>query len=99
MSDGNIGASINAYNTSLDISFGEVYEVDKGLPVGVIANPYSSTQTYAPGDYVIYKSKLYRCIVAIEEPEETEEPEEAEEPTILSKWKIWLNNLMKEVTE
>ena len=70
MSDGNIGASINAYNTSLDISFGEVYEVDKGLPVGVIANPYSSTQIYAPGDYVIYKSKLYRCIVAIEEPEE-----------------------------
>lgn len=70
MSDGNIGASINAYNTSLDISFGEVYEVDKGLPVGVIANPYNSTQTYAPGDYVIYKSKLYRCIVTIEEPEE-----------------------------
>ena len=70
MSDGNIGASIDAYNTSLDISFGEVYEVDKGLPVGVLANLYSPTQTYALGDYVIYKSKLYRCIIAVEEPEE-----------------------------
>ena len=28
-----------------------------------------------------------------------EAEEEAEEPTMLSKWKIWLNNLMKEVTE
>ena len=36
------------------------------------------------------------------DPEMEEEPEtekEPEEPTMVSKWKKWLNNLMKEVTE
>ena len=42
------------------------------------------------------------------ELEDEDEPEvevgpkvkdEPEEPTMLSKWKVWLNNLMKEVTE
>ena len=38
------------------------------------------------------------------EPNELETPEpeieeEPEEPTMLSKWKVWLNNLMKDVTE
>ena len=48
--------------------------------------------------------------VAIPEPEEPETPDpemeeetetekEPEEPTMVSKWKKWLNNLMKEVTE
>ena len=30
---------------------------------------------------------------------EPEEEEEDREPTIISKWKVWLNNLMKDVTE
>ena len=37
-----------------------------------------------------------------DEPEVEAEPkvkDEPEEPTMLSKWKVWLNNLMKEVTE
>ena len=33
------------------------------------------------------------------EPEPEPEPEEEEEPTILDKWRGWLNNLMKMVTE
>ena len=33
------------------------------------------------------------------EPEPEPEPEEEEEPTILDKWRGWLNNLMKTVTE
>ena len=33
------------------------------------------------------------------EPEPELEPEEEKEPTILDKWKHWLNNLMKDVTE
>lgn len=34
-----------------------------------------------------------------EEAPDPEVEEEPEEPTILSKWKTWLNNLMKDVTE
>jgi uncharacterized protein (TIGR03905 family) len=32
-------------------------------------------------------------------PEPEPEPEEEKEPTILDKWKIWLNNLVNSVTE
>lgn len=35
----------------------------------------------------------------MEQPEEEVEVEEPEEPAMVSKWKVWLNNLMKEVTE
>ena len=33
------------------------------------------------------------------EPAVVLEPEEEKEPTILDKWKVWLNNLMSVVTE
>lgn len=35
----------------------------------------------------------------VEQTEEEEKPDDPEEPTMVSKWKGWLNNLMKEVTE
>lgn len=35
----------------------------------------------------------------LEQTEEEEKPDDPEEPTMVSKWKGWLNNLMKEVTE
>ena len=35
----------------------------------------------------------------VEQTEEEEKPYDPEEPTMVSKWKGWLNNLMKEVTE
>ena len=35
----------------------------------------------------------------VEQTEEEEKPNDPEEPTMVSKWKGWLNNLMKEVTE
>ena len=35
----------------------------------------------------------------VEQTEEDEKPDDPEEPTMVSKWKGWLNNLMKEVTE
>ena len=35
----------------------------------------------------------------VEQAEEEEKPDDPEEPTMVSKWKGWLNNLMKEVTE
>lgn len=35
----------------------------------------------------------------VEQTEEEEKPDNPEEPTMVSKWKVWLNNLMKEVTE
>lgn len=35
----------------------------------------------------------------VEQTEEKEKPDDPEEPTMVSKWKGWLNNLMKEVTE
>lgn len=35
----------------------------------------------------------------VEQTEEGEKPDDPEEPTMVSKWKGWLNNLMKEVTE
>ena len=35
----------------------------------MIANNYSSTQTYSVGDYCIYNHCLYKCIVAITTPE------------------------------
>ena len=35
----------------------------------------------------------------VEQTEEEEKPDAPEEPTMVSKWKGWLNNLMKEVTE
>lgn len=35
----------------------------------------------------------------VEQTEEEKKPDDPEEPTMVSKWKGWLNNLMKEVTE
>ncbi|MBQ9650353.1 MAG: cell division protein FtsZ [Prevotella sp.] len=35
----------------------------------------------------------------VEQTDEEEKPDDPEEPTMVSKWKGWLNNLMKEVTE
>ena len=35
----------------------------------------------------------------VEQTEEEEKPDDPEEPMMVSKWKGWLNNLMKEVTE
>ena len=70
MNDGHINASMDINNASLDVTFGEVYEIDKGMPAAIIANLYSSQSTYSPGDYVIYRIRLYKCLVAIETPEE-----------------------------
>ena len=39
------------------------------------------------------------AVVTPPEPEPEPEPEEEKEPTILDKWKIWLNNLVNSVTE
>jgi cell division protein FtsZ len=39
------------------------------------------------------------AVIPEPEQEPEQEPEEEKEPTILDKWKHWLNNLMKDVTE
>lgn len=70
MSDGNLDACINADNTTIDVTFGTFYVVDKGLSAIIIADNYNNTQTYVVGDYVIYSKKLYKCITAIDAPEE-----------------------------
>lgn len=35
------------------------------LPVGNIANEFSTSSTYAVGDYVIYEGQLYQCTTAV----------------------------------
>ena len=41
-----------------------------GLAPSVIADPYSNEATYSVGDYVTFNAKSYRCITAIDTPEE-----------------------------
>lgn len=78
MTDGNLDTSENIYNTSIDVDFGEVYRIIENLPTTAIAEDYKNTKTYSVGDYVIYNTKLYVCIIAVDEPEEFDE----------SKWKV-----------
>lgn len=55
--------------SSLDANFGEVYAVNDGAIIKVVANLYSSEQTYDIGDYVIYNDYLYKCITEVSSPE------------------------------
>lgn len=55
--------------SSLDANFGEVYAVNDGAIIKVIASLYSSEQTYDIGDYVIYSDYLYKCITTVVSPE------------------------------
>lgn len=57
-------------DVNLDVDFGVVYLVDKGSFVKIVADRYSAEQTYAVGDYVIHTEQLYKCIMAIDTPEE-----------------------------
>lgn len=41
-----------------------------GLAPSVIADPYSNEATYSVGDYITFNAKSYRCITAIDTPEE-----------------------------
>lgn len=41
-----------------------------GLAPSVIADPYSDEATYSVGDYVTFNAKSYRCVTAIDTPEE-----------------------------
>ena len=54
----------------LDVDFGEIYVIDQGVVTKVVASKYDPTKTYVVGDYVIHADKLFKCITAIEEPEE-----------------------------
>ena len=57
-------------DVNLEVDFGTVYLVDKGSFVKIVADRYSAEQTYAVGDYAIHNELLYKCITAIDEPEE-----------------------------
>lgn len=41
-----------------------------GADTGIISDAYDPTSTYAVGDYAIYNNSLYRCVTAIDTPEE-----------------------------
>ena len=45
------------------------------------------------------KEQVIEEVIEIITPTSEPEPEEEKEPTILDKWKIWLNNLVNSVTE
>jgi len=70
MADVELDVTFESSNENLDVDFGSVYVIDGDTAVKVIANKYSSERTYAVGEYVIQESLLYRCITAIDEPEE-----------------------------
>ena len=70
MADVELDVTFESSNVDLDVGFGEVYVIDGNTAVKVIANAYSNQSTYAIGDYVIYEKLLYRCVVAISEPED-----------------------------
>lgn len=54
----------------LDVDFGEIFVIDQGVVTKVVAKKYDPTHTYTVGEYVIHLEKLYKCVTAIEEPEE-----------------------------
>ena len=73
MANGNTVATIDVTFTNesnIDVSFGEVTEVEKDCSSTIIADLYSAETTYEIGEYVIYNSNLYRCIIAVETAEE-----------------------------
>ena len=57
-------------DVQLDVDFGEIFVIDQGIVIKVVAKKYDPTKTYVVGEYVIYQEKLYKCNTAIEEPEE-----------------------------
>ena len=70
MADVELDVTFESSTVNLDTDFGTVYVLDGNVAVKIIADNYSNTSTYLVGAYVIYEGLLYRCITAIDEPEE-----------------------------
>jgi len=70
MADVELDVTFETLNNQVSANFGTVYVIDNGVAVKIIADKYSNTNTYEVGDYVIDNDLLYKCVTAVEEPEE-----------------------------
>ena len=88
----------------------DVHTSDEDIYEDLIPRIYKPKKTIKVGQLIATQQVIDFQVEPAEEPEPAKEPEheetpepeveeEPEEPTILSKWKTWLNNLMKEVTD
>jgi hypothetical protein len=48
---------------------GIIYDLIDDSFYNMVSDEYSSSKTYAVGDYCIYEYRLYRCTMAISSPE------------------------------